>query len=201
MLILITAGLQIQPSRRALSVGVVTLGQWSAACERNTPSAEVATIGCYFTLSTECSAGDFIRRAASAHKEQRVELTDIEWVPWVVGLDGCDEERHRHLPRLTTRHDLFPVLLSHGCNLNRPASHSYRVRASGGNGRLAVNADEYVVTCFHNLTTLLFLRVLVVLSCDSLRAKYRFHVELRRCVECCRRCLVVAMQATIAGPH
>ena len=201
MLILITAGLQIQPSRRALPVGVVTLGQPSAACERNASSAEVATIGCYFTLSTEGSAGDSIRCTASCHKEQRVELTDIEWVPWVVGLDGCDEERHRHLPRLTTRHDLFPVLLSHGCHFYSPASHSYRVRASGGNGRLAVNADEYVVTCFHNLTTLLFLRVLVVLSCDSLRAKYRFHVELRRCVECCRRCPGVVKQATIAGPH
>lgn len=147
---------------RALSVGVVTLGQWSAACERNTSSAEVATVGCYFTLSTEGSAGYFIRRAASAHKEQRVELTDIEWIPWVVGLDSRDKERHCHLPRLSAWHDLFPVLLSHGCNLNRPASHSYRVRASGGNGRLAVGADEYVVTCFHNLTMLQFLRVLVV---------------------------------------
>lgn len=136
---------------RALPVGVVTLGQWSAACERNTSSAEVATIGGYFTLSTEGSAGDFIRRAASAHKEERVELTDIERVSWVVRLDSRDEERHCHLPRLAAWHDLFPVLLVHGCNLNRPASHSYRVRASGGNGRLAVNADEYVVTCFHIL--------------------------------------------------
>ena len=186
---------------RALPVRVVTLGQPSAACERNTPSAEVATVGGYFTLCTESCAGYFIRRAASAHKKQRVELTDIERVPWVVGLDGCDEERHRHLPRLTTRHDLFPVLLSHGCHFYSPASHSYRVRASGGNGRLAVNANEYVVTCFHNFTTLLFLRVLAFLSSDSLRARCRFHVEFRRCAECCRRCLVVAMQATIAGPH
>ena len=147
---------------RALSVGMVNLHQPSAACERNTSSAEVATIGCYFTLRTEGSAGYFIRRAASAHKEERVELTDIEWVPWIVRLDSRDEERHRHLPSLTSRHNLFPVLLVHGCNLNRPASHSYRVRASGGNGRLDVNANEYVVTCFHNLTTLLFLRVLVV---------------------------------------
>ena len=147
---------------RALPVGVVTLGQWSAACERNASSAEVATVGGYFTLCAESSAGYFIRRAASAHKEERVELSDIERVPWVVGFDSCDEKRHCHLPSLSAWHDLFPVLLSHGCNLNRPASHSYRVRASGGNGRLAVNADEYVVTCFHNLTTLLFLRVLVV---------------------------------------
>lgn len=183
---------------RALSVGMVNLHQPSAACERNTSGAEVATVGGYFTLSTEGSAGDFIRRAASAHKEQRVELTDIEWVPWVVGLDGCDEERHRHLPSLTSRHNLFPVLLVHGCNLNRPASHSYGVRASGSNGRLAVNADEYVVTCFHNFTTLLFLRVLAFLSSDSLRARCRFHVEFRRCAECCRSCPGVVKQATIA---
>lgn len=98
---------------RALSVGVVTLGQWSAACERNTSSAEVATVGGYFTLCAESSAGDFIRRAASAHKEERIELTNIEWVPWVVGLDSCDEERHCHLPCLTAWHDLFPVLLIH----------------------------------------------------------------------------------------
>ena len=151
---------------RALSVGMVNLHQPSAACERNTSSAEVATVGCYFTLCAESSAGDSIRCTASAHKEQCVELTDIEWIPWVVRLDGRNEERHCHLPCLTAWHDLFPVLLVHGCHFNRPASHSYRVRASGGNGRLAVNADEYVVTCFHNLTTLLFLRVLVVLSCD-----------------------------------
>ena len=183
---------------RALPVGVVTLGQWSAACERNTSSAEVATIGGYFTLSTEGSAGYFIRCTASAHKEQRVELTDIEWVPWVVGLDSCDEKRHCHLPSLSAWHDLFPVLLVHGCHFYSPASHSYRVRASGGNGRLAINADKYVVTCFHILTTLLFLRVLAFLSSDSLRARCRFHVEFRRCAECCRSCPGVVKQATIA---
>ena len=177
---------------------MVTLGQWSAACECDTPSAEVATVGGYFTLSTEGSAGYFIRRAASGHKKQRVELTNIEWVPWVVRFYGRNKERHCHLPILTSRHYLFPVLLSHGCNLNLPASHSYRVRASGGNGRLTVNADEYVVTCFHNLTKLLFLQVLPVLLSDLSRARCQFHVEYRRCAGCCPHCLEAVMPATIA---